>query len=189
MFSTWDTDTGQRRFICRWRASYPEVAMPEPAVGVKLRRGSLPRHAPALDDGVAVGELHQALDVLVDHQDGLSGGARSRRGSARSPRARAARGLRSLRRGSGDGVGDERAADGEHLLLAAGKLVSHVLGLAEAGKRTPPGPGVALPSGSRRRRQVLAHAQVGEDLPPLGTTIPMRAMRSGASRSIGGRGS
>src|SRR5512145_706766 len=147
MLSNWDTETGQRRFICRCRASYPEVAMPEPAVGVKLRRGSLPRHAPALDDGMAVGEPHQALDVLVDHQDSLSGGAQP---------PEAAPDLLAHERREAFGrfvedqemrVGDERAADGEHLLLAAGKLVSLVvLPFPEAGKKLEHlfgGPGVA----------------------------------------------
>src|SRR5690606_39080185 len=70
------------------------------------------------------------------------------------------------------GVGHERAADGEHLLLAARELVAVVV-LAAAEVREElvdpverPG---ALSAGPvrGRRDQVLPHREVGEDLPAL----------------------
>ena len=51
--------------------------MPKVAIRVQLGGAALPGDAAALDDGVAVGELHQPLDVLVDHQDGLAAGSAS----------------------------------------------------------------------------------------------------------------
>ena len=136
--------------------------MPEPAIGVKLRRASLPRYAPALDNGVAVGEPEQALDVFVDHQDSLSG-------AAQPPEA--APDLLAHERREAFGrfvedqevrVRDEGAADGEHLLLAAGKLISLVVApFPEAGKEPEHlfrGPGIA-PARTvfGKRDQVLAN--------------------------------
>jgi muramoyltetrapeptide carboxypeptidase len=46
--------------------------MPQRAVSIQRRRVAGPHRAPALDDGVRVGQLHQPLDVLVDHQDALA---------------------------------------------------------------------------------------------------------------------
>src|SRR6266850_4773814 len=64
--SRWMRSISARDFGQCKSMSDPEVAMPEPAVGVELGRAPLPGDATALDDGVAVGELHQALDILVD---------------------------------------------------------------------------------------------------------------------------
>src|SRR4051812_29912901 len=77
IFSISSRDFGQRKSMTAPCGLDPEVAMPEAAVGVKLGGASLPRDPPALDDGVAVGELHQPLDVLVDHQDRLARGAQA----------------------------------------------------------------------------------------------------------------
>src|SRR5437667_149155 len=48
-----------------------KIAAPQPAVGGELGRAALPGDAAALDDGMAVGEPHQALEVLVDDQQRL----------------------------------------------------------------------------------------------------------------------
>src|SRR5579872_143396 len=56
--------------------SNAEVAMLDVA-GTRQRFGVPgPHHASALDDGVAVGDAGESVDVLVDHQDRLSGGAK-----------------------------------------------------------------------------------------------------------------
>ena len=44
-----------------------------PAIGGERGGASLPGDAPALDDRMPVGEPHEALDVLVDHQNRLPG--------------------------------------------------------------------------------------------------------------------
>src|SRR5687768_11739927 len=101
--------------------------MPEAAVTVKRGGSPLPRHAPALDDGVAVGELDQALDVLVDHQDGLPSAAQALEAFpdllAHQRRESFSRFIQyqEVR------IRDQGPADGEHLLLAAGELVALVL--------------------------------------------------------------
>src|SRR5688572_4080738 len=105
----------------------PEVAMPEPAVGVKLARSALPRHAPALDDGMAVGELHQALDVLVDDEHGLSRGAQALEALPDLLAHQRRQALGRFVKDQQMRVRHEGPADGEHLLLAAGELVTHVL--------------------------------------------------------------
>src|SRR5437868_11194476 len=53
--------------------SYTQIAVPQRALGRERRRGTAPGDPAALDDGVMVGDGDQALDVLVDHQDGLPG--------------------------------------------------------------------------------------------------------------------
>ena len=163
--------------------------MPEPAVGVKLRRGSLPRHAPALDDGVAVGELHQALDVLVDHEDRLPGGAQA-------PEAVPDLLAHERREAFGRLVENQEMG----LVTSARPMASICCSPPESwfpmfsarsasrGKRSKTCPastdraaGAVLGEGD----EVLAHAQVGKICRPSGTSaIPMRAMRSGASRSM-----
>src|SRR2546421_8503911 len=116
-----------------------------------------------------VGDRDQALDVLVDHQDRLA--RRLQRGEA-SPYLLAHQRREPLGRLVEDEevrIGHERAADGEHLLLAARESaaeVVHALGepgeeIQHLGKR----PRVARRAAVFREcDQVLPHAQVGEDL-------------------------
>src|SRR5687767_1749807 len=153
--------------------SDPEVALPESAVGVECGRRAFPCDTAALDDGVAVGELYQPLDVLVDHQDGLA--------SAAQPPEAAPDFLAHERRepfgrfiqDQEVRVRDERAADREHLLLAARELVALVLlAFCQFWKQLENAfgrPRIASPRAVLgERHEVLAHAQVREDLPPFG---------------------
>ena len=70
-------------------------------------------------------------------------------------------------------VGHQRAADREHLLLAAGELVAHVVGALRQAREQREHP-LERPRLARaaavvgERDEVLAHRQVGEDLPALG---------------------
>src|SRR6185312_12435420 len=95
--------------------SYAEVPMPQAAVGVERGRGSLPSHAPALDDGVAVGELDQALHVLVDHQDGLAGGAQLLEALPDLLAHQRREPFSGFIQYEQMGIGDEGSADGQHL--------------------------------------------------------------------------
>src|SRR3989337_3274452 len=101
-----------------------KVAMPEATVRVKRRGASLPRHPAALDDGVAVGELHQALDVLVDHQDGLPRAAQALEAFPDLLAHQRRESFSGFIQDQEMGIRDQGAADGEHLLLAAGELVA-----------------------------------------------------------------
>src|SRR5690606_19706420 len=60
---------------------HAQVTFPEAPVAVELLRVAGPDDLAALQDDMAVGQRQQALDVLVDHENGLAGGAQ--RGQAR----------------------------------------------------------------------------------------------------------
>ncbi len=122
---------------------------------------------------MAVGEPHQALEVFVDDQQRLP---RLPQPLQALPDLLAHQRREPLGRLVQDQqvrVGHQRAADGEHLLLAARKLVAHVVrALGEPREKLEHsawGPGI----GPRRavagkRDQILAHREVGKDLPPFG---------------------
>src|SRR5262245_64592356 len=96
-------------------------------VRVELRGAALPRDPAALDDRVAVREPDEPLDVLVDHEHRLAGGAELRKAA---PDLLPDERRESFGRFIEDEemrVGHQSAADGEHLLLTAGELVAHVL--------------------------------------------------------------
>ena len=149
---------------------------------------ALPGDAAALDDGVPVGELHQALDVLVDHQDGLAGGAQRARGTSRSPRAPAARGPRWPRPGSA-GAGLVTSARPMASICCSPPeswLPMFSLRSACSAERTrTPSP----PSRARLRAGAVAgegdagsraRVRLGKICRPSGTSaMPRRAMRSG----------
>src|SRR6266478_6139210 len=119
-----------------------------------------------------IGDRDQPLDVLVDHQDRLAG--RLQRGEA-SPDLLAHQRREPLGRLVEDEevrIGHERPADGEHLLLAAREPAAEVVhALDEPGEECQhlgKRPRVARRAAVfRERDQVLAHAQVGEDLASL----------------------
>ena len=79
--------------------SDPEQSLPTRGIARQLDRGPLPCHPTLLDDEMAVADGDQALHVLVDHHHWRGRRCAAARGLARSPRARAAPGLRWLRRG------------------------------------------------------------------------------------------
>ena len=94
-----------------------------------------PDNPPALDDGVPVGQPDQALDVLVDDQRGLTRLAQSREAQPDLLAHQRRQSLGGLVENQQARVGQQRTADRQHLLLAAGQLVAHVLlPLGEAGK-------------------------------------------------------
>jgi len=101
-----------------------EVARPDPAVGIELRRGAAPRDAPALDDHMAIGELDQPVHVLVDHQDGLAGLAKLPQATPDLLADQLGEALGRFVQDEQPGVGHQRAPDREHLPLAARQLVA-----------------------------------------------------------------
>src|SRR5678816_1822493 len=171
--------------------SHSQVTLPDRRVPVELGRAAGPGDPAFLEDDMPVGELDQALHVLVDHQDRLA--ARAQRGETvpdllAHHRRQALGGLVEDQEAR---LGHERAADRQHLLLAARELVAHVraplvktreqledAGDALGGRAPAPSPGVgAVAGGIAGRRpgarplegaQVLLDREVGEDLPALG---------------------
>src|SRR6266481_6213083 len=66
----------RRRFTRRaWPSLDAEIALPQAAVGGELGRGAGPGDPPALQDGVALAELHRPVDILVDRQNGETAAA------------------------------------------------------------------------------------------------------------------
>ena len=157
--------------------------MPDAVVGGQFRRTALPGDAAPLDDGVAVGQGDQAIDVFVHHQDGLPGLAQVRQAGPDFFPYQGRQAFGGLVEDKQPGIGDQGTADGEHLLLAAGKLVAEIARpLGEAGKRAKTRAGV---HGSRRPLRLAAKAGGApapsgwENLAPSGTrAMPARPMRS-----------
>jgi hypothetical protein len=124
---------------------------------------------------VPVGEADQALHVLVDHQDRLA---------ARAQRPEAAPDLLAHQRRQPLGrlvedqqarLGDQGAADREHLLLAAGELVAEVV--APSRRR-----GNSSKTRPMRSAALLARAAVVEALARHGRGARAARRRSGAPR-------
>src|SRR6185369_7545040 len=110
--SSW---TSVARHATRVARSRAEMAMPERAIGAERLRAAAPRDASLLDDDVVVADRDQPLDVLVDHDHRQPGVAQRRE---RAPNLRANERREALGRLVEDEeqrVGDERAADREHL--------------------------------------------------------------------------
>src|SRR5262249_20311484 len=107
------------------KLSHAEIAMLQ--LGGRRERGGRagPNDAAALDQDMAVGDADERLDVLVDRQDRLT--CRLELYQA-LPDFGADHGREPFGRFVEDEetrVGHQRAADGEHLLLAAGELARH----------------------------------------------------------------
>src|SRR6266851_3435283 len=109
-----------------WETLDPEIAVLQAAVLGQLVGRAGPHHAALLDDVVAVGQPDERADILVDHQDGLAlalEAPEARPDLLADQRCQAFGGLvedQEL------GIGHQRAADRQHLLLAAGELVAAV---------------------------------------------------------------
>src|SRR5574338_155781 len=99
------------------RASHAEIAVPQLAIGIELARAALPGDAAALDDGVPVGELHQALDVLVDDEHRLPALAQPREALPDLLAHERREALGGFVQYQQMRIGHQGAADGEHLLL------------------------------------------------------------------------
>src|SRR5690606_33171360 len=99
------------------RPSHAQIAVPEAATGSEAAGGAAPGGAAALDDGVAIGEPHEALDVLVEHEDGLPGRAQTLQALPDLLAHEWREALGGFVQDEEIGVGDERAADGQHLQL------------------------------------------------------------------------
>ncbi len=128
-------------------------------------RASAPHHAAALDDEMPVGDLGQRPDILVDHQDRSPSSlsrARQRQISARISGARPSVASSRIKQAR---IGHQRAADRQHLLLAAGKLVAHAAAaLGQPRKQVVDCASVQPPSLGRGRHQIFAHGKIGENL-------------------------
>src|SRR6266851_1522530 len=150
-----------------------KIPMLQVAVAGELRGRAGPDDAALLDDVMTVGQPDQRAHALVDHQDRL---ALALQPVEARPDLLADQRRQALGRLVEDqqlGIGHQRPADRQHLLLAAGELVAHVaLALGEPRKKSEgalEGPGIAARRAVRRRRhKVLAHREIGEDLATLG---------------------
>src|SRR5205814_2407019 len=96
-----------------------KVAVPEGGIGAQRRRIALPHHAALLEDEVAVGEGGDRLDVLVDEEDRQSLGAQAPQAAPDLLTDERREAFGRLVEDEKQRIGHERAADGQHLLLAA----------------------------------------------------------------------
>ena len=115
----------------------------------------------------------QRAHVLVDHQDRLALALQPVEARPDLVADQRRQPLGRLVEDQQLGVGHQRPADRQHLLLAAGELVAHVaLALGQARKEAEGAlerPGIAARGAvGGRRQKVLAHREVGEDLAALG---------------------
>src|SRR5215831_13146190 len=94
--------------------------------GGKLRGTPGPYHFAPLDQIMAIGDTDQRLDVLVDDQNGLTGRFEPREAIPDFSADERCQSLGRLIEDQQPGIGHERPADRQHLLLAARELVGHV---------------------------------------------------------------
>src|SRR6266404_872525 len=106
------------------RSGDADVALEQPLVGGELARGAGVRDAAALEDKRLRGERKRDLGVLLDEDHGHAGEVGERLRKLLDDERREA--LERLIEEQEPGVGQERARDGEHLLLAPGKLIAPV---------------------------------------------------------------
>ena len=154
-------------------ARHPEMAVQQ--VGLRQQRlaVAIEDHAPLDEDDVAVGDARHGGVVLVDdhRRDAVAANLADDAPDLLGDLRREA--LGRLVEDEEIGVGHQRAADGEHLLLAARELKAAVAEpLREARKRRqhallrPVAPSVR--SGARGHDQVFVHGEVREDAATLG---------------------
>src|SRR5258708_24027286 len=126
-------------------------------------------HAPFLQHGMAIGYLAQRSYVLVDDKDGQAFRFQLRDRAVDLRADERCEALGGLVEDQQARIGHQRAADGEHLLLAAGELVAVVamagLELREERIYALERPRAAPPGGGD---EVFADGEVGEDLAAFG---------------------
>src|SRR5471030_2426672 len=119
---------------------------------------------------MAVGDTRERLYILVDDEDGVARGLEPREAAPDLGADQRGKALGRFIKDQKTRVRHQRAPDGEHLLLATGKLAAHAAGaraelrkkIVHLGER----PGTVDGQGtSRGRNQILAHGQIGKYLP------------------------
>ena len=127
-----------------------------------LGRRALQRHAPLLHDVDELRQLEGQARVLLDEQDGDAAPVDLEQPPVHLLHDDRCQALRHLVGEDEPGRGHQRAADGEHLLLAAGQASRALaVALAQPGKR--------LEHRLEGARDLAAvRAEVGEDTPALG---------------------
>ncbi len=152
------------------RLSHLQIAPYQSRIRRKGSRCPRPHHLSLLDDGMAVGELRQRADMLVDDEDRLALGLEPREAFPDLGAHQRREPLRRLVEDEQLRIGHQRAADRQHLLLAAGELIAHVaLALGKLRKeiehaRKRPARAVAR---SSSRDQVFGDGERRKDLPSL----------------------
>src|SRR5882672_5411638 len=150
-----------------------EIGLPNPIVVEKLLAGAAHDDAPVLQHIGAARDLEREGDVLLDQEDGEAALVQDADGMQYLLHDQRREAERGLVEHDQLGVAHQAAADGEHLLLAAGERAGElVAALAEAREHGEDvlegahGP-VASAWKERSHLEVLEHAQAGEDLPAL----------------------
>src|SRR5215467_4944319 len=106
--------------------SHAEVAMLHFAVAAQIRRSAGPHDAAFLDDVVPVGDAHERPEVLVDDEDRQARSLEALDGTVDLDADEGREALGRLVEDEEFRVGHQRAADREHLLLAARELAAEV---------------------------------------------------------------
>src|SRR5262249_50998377 len=167
--------SGMRSVPCssgRPVSKHAEVLGDDGVVELDLGRGAAEHHAPGIDDDDVVGKIERELDVLLDQHDRLALGLDLRDGAADLGDELRREPLRGLVQEEHTRIAHQGAADGEHLLLAAGERPGErgvPLGeprkqLEYAGKRPAT---AAVAARLRRHHQVLAYGERAEHAPAL----------------------
>ena len=152
---------------------------------------------------MAIGQPHQRREVLVDDHERQAGVLQARQAGPDLLADQRREPLGGLVQDQQARVGHERPPDGEHLLLAARQVGAQVaLALLQARKHLVDAPerprlahALAIAAGGD---QVLAHGQIGKDVPafwhqpdararhevrgPAGDVVPAQAHRAAARR-------
>ena len=119
---------------------------------------------------MAIGDLHEGVQILVDDEDGVAVGLELGQPLPDLPTNQGGQSLGGLVEDEQPGVGHQGADHGQHLLLPAGELVAVVVetvGQAGEDGKDPVqgiGRGGLQPVGGRGHH-VFVNGQVGENLP------------------------
>src|SRR5262249_44487531 len=153
-------------------SKHTEMLRHNGVVELDLIGGAAKYDATGVDDDDVVGEVEGELDVLLDQHDRLAFGLELRDGAADLGHQLRRASLGGFGHPRLAGIAKERAANRQHLLLAAGGRPGE-LGLALGQAREELEAAIDRPAGAavfarlRRHHQIFAHGQRAEHAPPL----------------------
>src|ERR1035441_1923258 len=157
---------------CRGPRSDAEVRLAHRGGALKFAGGALPDHLPVGQDVDEVRRIGGEAVVLLDQEDRQAAAAQVGHDLADPLDDHRRQALRRLVHQEQAGVGQQGAADREHLLLASGELATPVApAILEVGEQVVEPferPRAAACRAASREREVLLDGERGEDAAPLG---------------------